>query len=92
LNHTFKIVGAKGQRPTIGAGSPKVMPILQESGRRAVFQVAGEDPGSVDTVALDKGNGEFTRQFAGWDPNGRLAAGAERGYCSATDAGLEGGK
>ncbi len=86
LKRTFKIVGARGPRPWIGGASPKGMPVLQESGTRAVFQLAGEDPGSVDTVSLDRGNGEFVRQFSGWDPHGRLAAGAERGYCQAQHA------
>jgi hypothetical protein len=59
------------------------IPRIYEDRERIVFQLAGEDPGSVDTLSIDKLNGTFARTWSGWTLESKeLGAGGERGRCT----------
>jgi hypothetical protein len=65
--------GASGRR----------MPRIHDDAERSVFQLANEEPGSVDTLSLDKVNGTFARTWSGWSTGGKeLRAGGQRGRCA----------
>jgi hypothetical protein len=86
VNAEFRLVGISGERPiAVGKSNRETMSILQAVGNRLVLQVAGQDPGSVVTLSLDKGNGAFALQWSGWDPHGKLSVGAQRGFCRGAD-------
>jgi hypothetical protein len=88
VNTTFKIIGLTSEKPVaVGQTKQSAMSVLQSAGKRLVLQVAGEDPGSVVTLSLDKGTGAFALQWSGWDPNGKLSVGAQRGFCHSAHGG-----
>jgi len=64
-------------------GSPgRRMARIHDDAERTVFQAADEEPGSVDTLSLDKVHGTFVRMWSGWTLESKqLGAGGERGRC-----------
>ncbi len=91
VNTTFELVGVKSTNPVaVGESKREPMSVLQQAGDRLVLQVAGQDPGSVVTLSLDEASGAFALQWSGWDPNGKLSVGAQRGFCEARRPGAQG--
>jgi hypothetical protein len=82
----FLVHGVGDATAMLGSSStPKAMTRLHESAQRVVYQATGEDPGSVDTLSIDKGTGAYARLWSGWGTGQAvLHAGGERGYCRPT--------
>ena len=57
------------------------MPKIAETENVVVLQAINEDPGSVDTLSVEKRSGMFTRHWSGWTSQHGLQAGEEQGFC-----------
>jgi hypothetical protein len=82
VDRTFTVTKLVGSAVTVRSSSgEKAMPKLTETDDLVVLQVTNEDPGSVDTLSVDKRSGMFTRHWSGWTPQHGLQAGEEQGVC-----------
>ena len=83
VSRTFSVKHALGDTAVIMYRTPTSMRRAQDTEDRVVFQAAGVDPGSLDSLSIDKRTGAFARVWSGWSlTTPELNAGAQRGYCT----------